>query len=542
MKKVYGYIRVSTKEQISGASLPEQKSAIKEFAKKNSLKIIHFYEESKTAAKKGRPLFLEMIKNLKSGKADGVIMHKIDRSARNLHDWASVGDLIDMNIDVYFAHESLDMNERGGRLSADIQAVMASDYVRNLRQETIKGIRGRLKQGYYPFQAPIGYSDNGKAKPKTIHPIEGEMVKKLFKLYLNDEYNLISLSKEMEFQGLKNKKGNRVCKNGISRILKNPFYTGIMKSKAKLYEGNHKPIIDKRTFQQVQYKLNRWNKKKGGVKHNYLFRKLIRCENCKFIMPGGLQKGMVYYRCKTKKCITKCYREDFVEMHIKKVLKAITLKPREISILSKIIEQKKSSDKNIQKKLINQLNFEISKIEHKKEKLLDAYIDNIIDKNDFENRKEKYLFDLIGLKQQKKQINDDQEYILRKIENLVKLCKSPLKIYLSGIKEEKRELLKIIRLNLTVNFKKLEFTTVSPFYELVNRDVLSFGAPDRDTVQTLPRKIVYSDKNTSGIIPKPLNKKQMENFFDFLLKISPSLELPDNSNYLYELPTDNSNS
>lgn len=542
MKEVYGYIRVSTKEQVSGASLPEQKSAILEFAKKNDLKIIHFYKESKTAAKKGRPFFIEMIKNLKEGKADGVIMHKIDRSARNLHDWASIGDLIDMDIDVYFAHESLDMNERGGRLSADIQAVMASDYVRNLRQETIKGLYGRLKQGYFPYKSPIGYVDNGKAAIKTIDPIQGELVKQLFNLYLSDEYNIRSLSKEMEKRGLRNKNGNRVCKNGISRIFKNPFYIGLMKSKDKLFVGNHKPLIDERTFKQVQYKLNRWTKSKDGVIHDYLFRKLIRCKNCKYIMTGGLQKGMVYYRCKTKTCKTKCYREDFVEMHIQKVLKSITLRPKEISILTKIIEKKKTSDKEIQKKLTAQLNLDISKLEHRKERLLDAYMDNVIDKEEYEKRKEKFLYNLVELKEQKSKVKNAKEDILAKIENLVKLCKSPLKTYLSGIKEEKREILKTFGLNLTINQKKLEFTMVSPFYELANRDIVPLGAHDRDTGQTLPCKIVYSDKNTSAIIPKPLNKKQLEHFFDFLLQIAPSLHLPDNSEYSYEIPTDNTRS
>jgi hypothetical protein len=41
---------------------------------------------------------------------------------------------------VHFANDSLDLNTRGGRLSADIQAVVAADYIRNLREEAKKGI------------------------------------------------------------------------------------------------------------------------------------------------------------------------------------------------------------------------------------------------------------------------------------------------------------------------------------------------------------------------------------------------------------------
>jgi DNA invertase Pin-like site-specific DNA recombinase len=68
-----------------------------------------------------------MLKRLKTGEVAGVIMHKIDRSARNLKDWAELGQLIDQGVEVHFSNETVDLNSRGGRLSADIQAVVAAD-------------------------------------------------------------------------------------------------------------------------------------------------------------------------------------------------------------------------------------------------------------------------------------------------------------------------------------------------------------------------------------------------------------------------------
>src|SRR5258708_38130601 len=158
MKEYYGYTRVSTARQGEhGVSLEHQREAIERYASKNSLQIAQWFEEQETAAKRGRPLFGQMLKLLRTGKASGVIIHKIDRSARNLKDWADLGELIDSGIEVHFANESLDLNSRGGRLSADIQAVVAADYIRNLREETKKGYYGRFKQGLYPRPAPIGY-------------------------------------------------------------------------------------------------------------------------------------------------------------------------------------------------------------------------------------------------------------------------------------------------------------------------------------------------------------------------------------------------
>src|SRR5438477_379844 len=131
--------------------------AITRYAARQTLTVSQWFEDQQTAAKSGRPVWNQMLKLLRRNKAQGVVIHKIDRSARNLRDWADLGEFIDQGVEVHFANESLDLASRSGRLSADIQAVVAADYIRNLREEAKKGIYGRLKQGLYPFRSPIGY-------------------------------------------------------------------------------------------------------------------------------------------------------------------------------------------------------------------------------------------------------------------------------------------------------------------------------------------------------------------------------------------------
>src|SRR2546428_760399 len=163
-----------------------------------------------------------MLKLLKQGKVDGVIIHKIDRGARNLKDWADLGELIDQGIEVQFVNESLDLNSRGGRLSADIQAVVAADYIRNLREETRKGFYGRIKQGLYPLPAPLGYLDKGTGKVKELDPTKAPLVKKSFELYGSGRYSLDPLCEEMFRLGLRNRTSNKVTRAGLSVLLNNP--------------------------------------------------------------------------------------------------------------------------------------------------------------------------------------------------------------------------------------------------------------------------------------------------------------------------------
>jgi site-specific DNA recombinase len=229
VNKYFAYIRVSTTRQGEhGVSLQAQREAIERYAGKNGLEICQWFEEQETAAKRGRPQFTQMLRLLQKRKAAGVIIHKIDRSARNLKDWADLGELIDSGIMIHFANESLDLTSRGGRLSADLQAVVAADFIRNLREETKKGFYGRLKQGFYPMQAPLGYLDSGSGKVKVVDPVRGPLIKRAFELYATGKYGQVSLGEELYRLGLRSRSGRKLDKNFLGRMLKNRFYMGII--------------------------------------------------------------------------------------------------------------------------------------------------------------------------------------------------------------------------------------------------------------------------------------------------------------------------
>ena len=515
MNNVYGYIRVSDKKQEQGASLSEQKRILSAYAKAHDLNIIHFYKETKTAAKRGRPFFTEMMKNLKDGKAQGVIIHKIDRSARNLHDWAEIGNLIDNNIQVYFAHENLNLNERGGRLSADIQAVMASDYVRNLRQETIKGQMGRLKEGLYPFGAPLGYVNNGKGKVKTIDPEKGKLIKILFELYASKKYSLRSLSIEMEKRGLRNINGRKVCKNGIFTILQNPFYIGIMSVKNQTFKGKHKPLISTKLFNKVQL-IMKYKQNRKVFKHDYLFRKMFKCKICNHTMIGEKQKGRVYYRCHTKNCETKSIREDYVERYVINSLKTIELDKSEVQIFENTFLHNKQKLKSLKQNLRRNLMLQKSNAEAKEEKLLDAYLDNVIDKTTYDKRRKNLLIKIQGLSEEIKSLDESKNTTLEKIEIFLELCKSPINIYKSGIFEEKRELIENITSNLLVDGKKIYFSMLSPYNELGKRDIFLSSVHNQDKHRILTTPLCYISKHTSGIKPKSMNEEEIKQFLDYL--------------------------
>jgi DNA invertase Pin-like site-specific DNA recombinase len=516
MKKVYGYIRVSTVKQGSGVSLQEQKEAIIRYAEKHELNIVQWFEELETAAKQGRPLFTKMMKLLRDGKSDGVIIHKIDRSARNLKDWALLGDLMDQGVDVHFAHESLDMETRGGRLAADIQAVIASDYIRNLRDEAMKGLYGRLKQGVYPFGAPIGYINNGGGKLKTIDPIQGPLVKKMFQLYASGKYNLDTLVQNMRELGLRNSKGAFIHRSSISAILNNPFYSGVLKVKGKTFEGKHEPLVSSKIYLEVQSILSGKTNTKQ-IKHDFIFRRLAKCTDCGYSLVGEKQKGHVYYRCHSKECDTKGIREESIEKALLRSFEQIQLHQVESQVLNEFLEEAHESWSRNQKGIEESIQMQQGRISKKLERLTDAYVENAIEKSLFEEKKETLLVEMQGLRHKLGNLTNEKEAVLKKAEKFLELISSLKNSYLLAITDEKRKILKIVTSNLGMQGKKLMFTMQSPFYEIAYRAIYSSSPLECNT----PRISRPECANLATLVTEPVDspelRARMKDLFDFIV-------------------------
>jgi len=453
MKRCFGYTRVSTAKQGEGVSLEAQKEAITTFAETNDITITTWFEEKETAAKRGRPIFNAMLRQLRLGRADGLVIHKIDRSARNFADWAKIGDLADAGIDVYFASESLDFRSRGGRLSADIQAVIAADYIRNLREECIKGIHGRLKQGLYPFNAPIGYVNNGGGKPKTIDPVRGPLIKQMFELYTTGEYPIWGLVSEMKQLGLTTSVGRPLSKTGVEKTLNNLFYTGIIKIKrtGQVYKGIHEPLISAGLFERVQ-KVKAGKCGKKVTKHNHTFRGLFRCGLCDTAMIPERQKGYIYYRCQSKSCPTKTVREERIEEAVLNLLTTHKLSNLDIDVIDQNLREWFDEREKQKPPEISHLN--LAKVDDRLDTLADKLIDHVIDDNTYQRKKQKLLLQRKSIEEtQRKSINIDE--VANNIRKFLERVKNLCLTYQMATSTEKRELVKITSSNRLVSERNI---------------------------------------------------------------------------------------
>lgn len=480
MKNCFGYVRVSSQKQGEGISLEAQKDAILRFAAQNGVAISEWFEEQQTAAKSGRPVFNDMLKALRAGRAEGVVMHKIDRSARNFFDWAKIGELADSGIDVHFATESLDFRSRGGRLTANIQMAVAEDYVRNLRSEILKGQRGQLERGFYPFSAPFGYRDNGKRQLKTVDPVVGPFVRLAFELYGSGQYSLNSLRQEMAEHGLVQASGKPLNKGCFERILNNSFYAGVIhiRRTGEVYKGAHEPLISPALFKRVQQvKSGKSGKKR--TRHNHVFRGLFACGSCGRSMIPEKQKNHVYYRCQNPDCLGNCVREEQLDEAVLSELRshAVPDAVREMvdACIAAAAQPRDTPD--------NSVALQLAAIDDRLEKLEDAAIAQIIDKDGFVTRKQRLMLEKATLEdRQREAIEFHRQPAV--IHTFLELLKNLAPLYEIVDPAEKREIVEIALSNRSVQAKKV---SVEPSKWLLDTqkalDALSC-ADDRDTSRT----------------------------------------------------------
>jgi DNA invertase Pin-like site-specific DNA recombinase len=477
MKSYFGYIRVSTPKQGRGVSLDEQRAAINAYA-----------VETETAAKQGRTEYTKLLAALEDGKAAGVIIHKIDRSARNMKDWANLGELIDRGIDVQFAHESIDLRSRGGRLAADIQAVVAADYIRNLRDEVLKGFYGRLKQGVYPLPAPVGYLDQGAGVPKAIDPVTGPIVQFAFERYAKGDISLRSLNAELRSRGLTTRRG-AMSLTATADMLHNPFYLGLIhiRRRGETFQGAHAPLVTKELFDRVQAVLSGKHVPKAKV-HTFKYRGLFRHEGCSRRLTGELIKGrFTYYRCHGPDCHGVALTEGVIDDAIAAKVGSIVCSPEDMRDLRDIMEDERAERRLTAANDRQSLGLRIAQCNNRRDRLTDVFLDGQITKEVFDARNTRLQAERRGLEDQLNGLNGEAQWY--QLYKEFELQNPKLLRYERLTGDEKRELLQEIGLNFSLEGKSPVIALRSPYREIEMAASVCSGGPHRGDVRTRAQQL-----------------------------------------------------
>ena len=470
----YAYIRVSTKDQERGASLDEQLRQIREYAKSKDFEITKEFREVQSASKIGRIQFAKMVKDIEKDRDNirGVIFHAVDRSARNPFDQAKLYELKQAGYELHFAVDRTDSTNHSAMSMLFVRWGIASYFSENLKQETKKGMLGRLNEGKYPSRAPIGYLDKAEAEKigiitepgiKIIDPLRGPLLKKAFELYSTGEYTVQKLNEILTAKGFRSKGGQLIHWKLLYKVLRHSFYYGYITYNDIIYKGLHKPLISKALFDKVQLAIDgKANKYKKT--YSYLLQGLVKCKTCDKVMRSlTAKKKYQYFYCRKQDCgYGNLVQQQKVEDTFMNKLEAISFKDTEIEAFRGELKEIKSDLFEVKKTEIKSVDLEIDKYESMVSTLIDRLVDGSIPEDLYKDKKNGYMSELATYRERRTALAKTDDKIFEYIEELGKLLRDPLLLYKSMNFEQKRNFLKSMVENFTWDGNNLSLVWKKP--------------------------------------------------------------------------------
>ena len=470
------YARKSTDvEDKQVLSIDAQINELREFAVRENLPVVGELIEKQSAKIPGRPIFNDMLERIEAGEADGILAWHPDRLARNSVDGGRIIYLLDTGMIKTLKFPTVRFeSDPQGKFMLNIMFGQSKYYVDSLSENTKRGLREKVRRGEYPGRAPFGYMNDSRIKRISVDRERATLVKETFERYATGTETLDSLRHLFGKRGVLTSTGNLVGANFISAILSNPIYYGHFKYAGEVHEGNHEPIISKNLFDAANAVLeHRWRYSPADNKNEpKAFLGLLHCAECGGGITGEIQKGHTYYRCtkknKTGRCTQPYIREEALDAQISALLKPYSLRADWADEMLKRVNEEKKQSAQTAKLMAGQKHEEIEKINLRLQKLLDAFLDGVIERSDYTAEKAKLMSQKKSLEEQSSALLRGRADWLEPFQNWIITARNAGEIAVTGSPQEKKVLAqKVFGSNLVLDCKKARGSCVKPWSLLV---------------------------------------------------------------------------
>ena len=300
MKRAAVYLRVSTAAQATrgrepeGYSIPAQREACQAKAAELDAEVVaECVDRGESAKTADRPQLKALLARLDEKRdLDFVIVHKVDRLARNRYDDATITyALHETGVELVSVTENIDRTPVGRFMQA-IVAANAEFYSANLAAEAKKGQVQKAKMGGTPTRAPIGYLnvreliEGQEIRTVEVDPERAPHVRWAFAAYASGAYTVDTLLAALTERGLRTRPTPRKPAKPVSRaqlaaMLQNPYYVGVVRYAGVEYEGRHEHLIDAATFAKAGAVLAaHTNSFEKDRKHHHYLKGSLYCGRC----------------------------------------------------------------------------------------------------------------------------------------------------------------------------------------------------------------------------------------------------------------------
>ena len=399
--RVFWYLRVSSEEQaLHGNWLNWQRWAIEDYADRNNLDIVKFYEDWWVSWKyESRKALDQMLRDLKKVNRNPdfpeikyVVVDDIDRLARDIAVWIKKREEIRSTwAKILSLKQDLKDNPESNLMSTISMATKQYERENNARRVRSRQEQ-RLKDGYRCFVVPLGYKYD-KAKDghgKVVVPDEPAFtaVSQWLKLLASWVIaNQQSLCNYLNDRWIQSKKWWRIQKSLITRLLHPDvlrFYAWFLdypKRWIKDIRWKHEPAISESEYYQItNTHQTKWFYKeyeKDEITKNLPLRSVLCCECCWRRLSWSSTKGngwrYFYYYCWSLKCpnYRKSFKCDVVHHDIETLLKSMTLDDAYLNWIQAIFDILISQRDVLINRQLSDIKAQLSTIENKMDDLID---------------------------------------------------------------------------------------------------------------------------------------------------------------------------
>lgn len=362
-----------------------------------------------------RPKFEELMKDVKDGLVNKVVVYRLDRFSRSIADFGQAWEKFkERNVEFISINEKFDTTTPMGRAMLHIIMVFAQLERETIAERVKDNYYSRIKHGNWPGgPAPLGFdnakiiNEDGKKVPTLKQNKDIEIVKRIFYEYSQDNVSLGMIAKSLTKEGISCMKRKTWDNVAISRILHNPVYVeatadiyNYYKEKGVTFSNlidyytgetsahivgrrsasdrkytklenhvlsltNFSGVIPAEIWLKCQHKLdnNRQIKNTGKGKYTWLSG-FIKCGNCGYALSVRKYNKKLYLNCSGRTNLHLCEVSSF-KISIEEIEDAVQ-KELEYVIAECTVDKNQCIPTPSQ----NQQKIELSKIDQKIEKLI----------------------------------------------------------------------------------------------------------------------------------------------------------------------------
>lgn len=489
-KKYYvEYARKSSEsEDRQVESINDQLKVLEEVSSLKNLKLkLKPFTESRSAKSPGRPEFNRMLDEINErGDIKGIVVWKLNRLFRNPEDEGRIRQMLSDGRIQEIITPSKTYHEADSDFTMAVEGAQAQRFIRDLREDTARGVKNKIDKGIAPILAPPGYINDitKRQGEKDIipHPTQFTLVRQLFEIFMTGNFSVQALHAKAEELGIKSNRGKVVSRTQLYEMLRNPFYTGVRFIYAsQLYtNGIHKRMLLDEEFDLIQDILTRRTHPRGQIHHD-LLTGLMRCGECGMSITSevktknyknGNSQTFVYYRCTKKKNGQKC-RQPYVnaielEQQVMTFLNGLELSPKIVEWAVKWLNELHRTQADVRIAKYKHVENAYEETLRKLDKIVDLVLNGMLTVEEGKAKKGELELEKKKLSEQLEKIDNHADTWNALTIDTFDFVKNIKERFANGTIEQRKTILRTIGSNLVIKNKKLTIEVRKPFEIIMN--------------------------------------------------------------------------